>query len=209
MPYNYEEEYNPRTANFASGLTGILGGLFGNSGAPYNKAMDQYRQWATVAQNTQNPFYNAGTGAIPNYQNWSQSMQDPSSFINNLMGQYQESPHSRYLQQESMRAGQNAASAGGLMGSTPLMNQLQQNSANISSQDMNNWLQTVLGINNQYGQTQQNLMAMGANSANALTNLFGDMGKQMGEGAYGSEAGNQQDRWNFGGGLSKILSMFL
>lgn len=203
------EQYDPQKANFASGLTGILGGLFGNSGAPYDKAMDQYRQWATVAQNTQNPFYNAGTSAIPNYQNWSQSMQDPSSFINNLMGQYKESPNSRYLQQESMRAGQNAASAGGLTGSTPLMNQLQQNAANISSQDQNQWLQNVLGINNQYGQSQQNLMGMGANSANALTNLFGNMGQQMGEAAYGSEAGNQQDMWNLGGGFSKLLSMFL
>jgi phage tail tape-measure protein len=95
------------------------------------------------------------------------------------------------------------------MGSTPLMEQMQQNSANIASGDMNNWLQHVLGINTQYGQGQQNLMNMGANSANALTNMYGDMGRQMGEAAYGKAAGNQQDMWNKIGGAAQLAMMFL
>lgn len=193
----------------AGGAGGLLGGLFGDSGAPYGQAMDQYQQWANKAQKAQNPFYNAGAGAIPAYQNWLQGQSDPSGFINNLMGQYNASPYSQYLQQQAMRGGQNAASASGLMGSTPMIQQMQQNSAGIASGDMNQWLQNVLGINTQYGQGQQNLMQGGQNAANVLTNMYGQMGQQMGEAAYGQEAGGQQDMWNMlGGGLS-LAAMFL
>ena len=99
------------------------------------------------------------------------------------MGQYQQSPWARYQQQQAMRMANNMGSATGLTGSTPLQLQAQQNAANISSQDMNNWLQNVLGINTQYGQGQQNLMAGGQGAANALTSLYGDMGERMGAGA--------------------------
>lgn len=192
-----------------SGLGGLFGGLFGDSGAPYDAAMDQYKEWSDKAQQAQNPFYNAGAGAIPDYQKWLQGQQDPSGFINKLMGQYQASPYSQYLQQQNQRAGTNFASANGLMGSTPMMQQMQQNSNNIASGDMNQWLQNVLGINTQYGQGQQNMMGMGATAANALTNMYGNMGQQMGQAAYGKEAGGQNDMWNTIGGLATLASAFL
>lgn len=195
---------------FGSGLGGFLGGLFGDSGKPYDAAMDQYQQWANKGQQTQQPYLDAGKGAIGDYQSWLKGQQDPSGFINNLMGQYQESPYAKYMQQQSMNAGQNAASASGLMGSTPLMQQLQQNAGNIASQDQNQWLQNVLGINTQYGQGQQNLMSGGQNSANSLTNMYNQMGQNMGQAAYGKEAGKKQDFWNtVGGGLGMIGSFLL
>lgn len=197
------------SSQFGSGMGGLLGGLFGNSGAPYKSAMDEYMRWGNRAAGAQNPFYNAGTGAIPDYQNWLKSMQNPSGFINNLMGQYKESPWANFMQKQGVRAGQNAASASGLTGSTPFAQQLQQNAENISSQDMGNWLQNVLGINTQYGQGLNTLMTGGQNSANALTNLYGNMANFMGQGAYGQQAGRNQDFWNsIGGGLS-LIGMFL
>lgn len=188
-------------SQFGSGLAGVLGGLFGNSAGPYH----EYSDWLGKAQEKQNPFYNAGTGALTNYQDWLTGMKDPSSFINRLMNQYQESPWARYQQQQAIRAGQNAGSASGLMGSTALAQQLQQNASNISSQDMQQWLQNVLGINTAYGQGQQNLITGGQNAANALTNILG----QRGEAAYGARAGQDQDFWNLIGGGAQLAAMFL
>jgi hypothetical protein len=194
---------------FGSGLAGMFGGMFGNSGAPYQDAMDQYQKWANKAQGVQNPFLNAGTGAIGNYQHWLQGMQDPTKFMNNMMGQYQESPWAKFQQQQGMRAANNMGSATGMTGSTPLMQQAQQNAQNISSGDMNNWLQNVLGVNNQYGQGQQNLMGMGQNAANALTGMYGDMGRQMGEQSYNKGAASGNDFWNMlGGGIDMARSFF-
>jgi len=192
-----------------SGIGGIIGGLFCNSGSPYDKAMEQYQQWMNRAQGTQQPYLNAGQGAIGDYQTWLQGQKDPSGFINNLMGKYQESPHARYLQQQSMNAAQNAASASGLSGSTPLIDYMQQNAANIASGDQNQWLQNVFGINTQYGQGQQNLMNGGQNAANALSGMYNNMGNKMGEAAYGRQAGRKQDFWNTIGGIGSLIGSFL
>lgn len=191
------------------GVGGLLGGLFGDSGAPYDAAMDQYQKYANQAQATQSPFLQAGQGAIPQFQDWLNQQKDPSGFINKLMGQYQESPYTKFLQQQSMRGGQNAASASGLMGSTPFAEQMQQNAGNIAQGGMNDWLKNVLGINTQYGAGQQSLMQGGQNSANALTNMYGQLGQNMGEAAYGKEAGGQNDMWNMLGGAASLAAMFL
>lgn len=205
---NPDYGFDPQGA--LSGAAGFFGGLFGNSGAPYDAAQQQYQQWANKGQHVQQPFLDAGTGAIGDYQEWLRGQKDPSAFINHLTSQYQESPYAQYLQKQSLRAGQNAASASGLSGSTPLFQQLQRNAGNISSQDQNQWLQNVLGINSQYGQGQNNLIQGGQNSANALTNMYNQVGQQMAEAAYGSEAGKNNDFWNtIGGGLGILGSILL
>ena len=193
---------------FGGGLGSLFGGLFGNSGKPYDDAAKQYQEWMNRAQGAQQPYADAGKGAIGDYQSWLQGQKDPSGFINNLMGQYKESPYAQNLQQQSMNAGQNAASASGLMGSTPLVQQMQQNAGNIASQDQNQWLQNVLGINTQYGQGQNNLMQGGQNAANQLSNMYNQMGNSMGENAYNKGASKQNDFWNQMGGIGSIIGSF-
>jgi hypothetical protein len=183
----------------------LASGFLMDSGSPYEEAMNQYREYAGKAEGVQNPFLQAGTGAIKPFQDWLSRLQNPMDFINNTMGQYQESPFAKYQQQQATRAAQNFGSASGLSGSTPLMLQAQENARNISSQDMNTWLQNVLGINTQYGAGQQGLINTGANAANALTTMYGDMGRSMGEAAYGREAGHQQ---NIGRMLGGFLRFF-
>jgi len=170
-------------------LGSITGGLIGGSSGkdPYKKAMKQYEKYGNQAASFQNPFFNAGTGAIGDYQNYLNNMKDPSKFINDLMGGYSASPYSQYLQDQSMRAAQNMGSASGLSGSTPLTQFAQENASNIASGDMNQWLQNVLGINNQYGGGLEKMMGMGQGAANNLSNIFGNLGQQMGGAAAGSQ----------------------
>ncbi len=193
-------------AGFQDYLGQMLGGLFGDSGAPYGDAMDQYQQWMNKAQGVQQPYLNAGNDALGKYQQWLNGQQDPAKFMNNLTNQYKESPYTQFLQQQSMRAGQNAASADGTMGSTPFVQQMQNNAGNIASAGINDWLKNVLGINTQYGQGQQDLVHGGQNAANSLSNMYGQMGQQMGQAAYGQRAGKNQDMWNaIGGGLGMFF----
>jgi len=193
---------------FTSGLGGLLGGLFGDSGGGYDDAMQQYQKYLHMGQNAQQPYANAGQGAIGNYQKWLQGQQDPSKFMNNLIGQYKQSPYTSYLQQQAQNAGINSGSASGLTGSSALAQQMQQNAGNIAQQGMDSWLQNVLGINSQYGQGQQNLISGGQNAANSLSNMYSQMGDRMGDAAYGRRAGKQNDLWNtIGGGLSSLAGL--
>lgn len=191
-----------------SGLTGLFSGLFGNSGAPYEDAQKAYQPYFNQATGAQQPYAQAGQQAIGNYQNWLQGQQDPSGFINHLMGGYQESPWAKYSQQQGLRAAQNIGSAQGLTGSTPLTQFAEQQAQGISSQDMQNWLAHVLGINTQYGQGQQNIMNQGANSANSLSQLYGQGASDQAGLAYGREAGRNQDTNNIFGGIGSLASMF-
>lgn len=190
--------------DFGADLGQFFGGLFGNSDAPYKDAMKEYERYAGKAEGVQNPFLNFGKEGMPLFQNWLKGMQDPSKFINSLMGGYQESPFAKFQQEQGLRAAQNMGSASGLTGSTPLTQFAQQNAQNISSQDMQNWLGRVLGINTQYGQGLEHQIGTGQNAANALTGMYGDMGRQMGEAAYGREAAKNQDRSNMWGGLFNL-----
>lgn len=192
-----------------SGLGQFFGGMFGDSGQPYQDAMNQYQKWAEKGAGYQQPFYQAGTGAIGDYQKWLQGQQDPSGFINKLMGQYQQSPWAKYQTDQAMSAAKNMGSATGLTGSTPLTQFAQQSATDISSQDMSKWLQNVLGINQQYGAGQAGLMGMGQGAGNALTNMYNQMAGQMASGAYGQRAGENQDRMNMWGGIGNLVGMFL
>lgn len=194
---------------FGSGLGGFFGGMFGNSGKPYEDAMQQYQDYMNKGQAVQQPYADAGKGALGEYQTWLQGQKDPAKFVNDQMGNYHESEWAKNMQQQSMNAGQNAASASGLMGSTPLMQQLQQNAGNITSQDQNQWLQNVLGVNKQYGEGQNNLVNGGRESANKLTDMYNNYGGKMGEQAYNKGAAKQNNFWNTVGGIGSIIGSFL
>lgn len=191
---------------------GLIPGLIGNwlggsAGDPYQSAMDQYRQYEQKAMGMQNPFYQAGAGAIPQYQAWLAKMQDPTKFINQTMGQYQQSPWARFQTDQAMRANTNTASAAGLIGSTPYQQAGEQYARDISSQDMNQWLGNVMGVNNLYGQGLGGLMGGGQHAADAMTNFYGNMLNPMGDAAYGRTLGNQQNMWNMIGGIGQMAGM--
>ena len=188
------------------GLTDFFGGLFGNTAGPYKDAMKQFEKYYGQANQMQSPFYQAGVGAIPQYQNYLGGMKNPSQFINNIMGGYQESPWAKFQQDQATRAAQNQGSAMGLTGSTPLTQYAQQNARDISSQDMGSWLQNVLGVNKQYGEGLNNLVSGGQGAANNMSNMLAQLAQLMGQGAYGAGAGQNQDRNNIIGGIIKLLT---
>ena len=98
--------------------------------------------------------------------------------------------------------------AAGLIGSTPWQQSGEQFARDISSQDMNQFLQNVLGVNNRYGMGLNNLLSYGANAGNQMSNLFGrqaDMGANL---AYGSGAADENENsnlWSNIGALAPLL----
>lgn len=188
-------------SDIGNGINQIYGGLFGNSGAPFKDARKMLEDYLNQGKNTQNPFYQLGVGAIPDYKNWVSGMKDPSGFINNLMGQYSESPWAKYQQDQSSRRFGNGGSASGLTGSTPLLQDEQQNMHDISSEDQQKWLQNVLGINTEYGKGLNNELGYGQHAADQITDLLKSLGIDI-AGLKGSEtAAKNKDRSDLFGGI--------
>lgn len=203
--------FNPASSgqsgqNSSQGLWQLIGQFLGHHDDPYKDANEAASPFYDKAQANQNPFIQRGNTAGNSYADWTNSQKDPSSFINNLMGKYQESPWAHNLQQQNIRAGTAAASADGTIGSTPFAQQLQQNSNNISSQDQNQWLGNVLGINTNYGNGLNNQVNQGQNAANTSSQLFQTQGNNAGSAAYGSTAGKNQQNDDMWASLAKFMS---
>lgn len=196
---------NQAKNQFGGGLGSFLNGIFNDPRKAYAEAQRAYDPWMDRASGAYNPFYEEGQKGMGKYEDWLGSMENPWEFINNAMGKYQESPYAKYLQDYAQKAGTNAASASGLTGSTPFAQQMQQNAANISSQDMQNWLNQVLGINSQYGKGWGDIMNQGFNAAQGMANVFGQRAGDEAKMAYGKEAAGQSRTGNIVGGL---LQMF-
>ena len=192
-------------SSFGGGLGQFLSGMFGDSGKPYEDAQDAYSKYFNQATGAQQPYSQAGQNALGPYQDMIKNMSDPSAFMNKLMGQYQESPWAKYSQQQGMRAANNVGSASGMLGSTPLQMQAQQNAQNISSGDMQNWLGNALGVNQQAMGGYQDLVHGGQGAANALSGLYGQGAGDMAGFGYNKSAGEQQDRGNMFGGLANMF----
>lgn len=197
----FGSQYQPGAAG------NILYGLFGDAGSPYESASSELAKYYPQAQRYQMPFYKAGTEAIPNFQNWLQSQKDPGQFINNLMGKYQESPFAKFQQEQAIRGAKNMGSATGLTGSTPLSQFEQQNARDISSQDMDSWLQHALGINTQYGAGQQGLIAGGQQSANQLQDFLQKYMQQQAGLAYGKDAATQGQWGQLFSGIGQLFGI--
>lgn len=148
--------------NLGSGL----GNMFGGGG--YDDMTDAYNNIASQAsgyiqnQNNQSaPYIQAGTGAIPNYQNWLSSMQDPSKYMANAMAGYQESPYAKYMKQQTLnQLGSQQAMTGQLGGGGGMMD-MASAANDIDSNDVNQYLDRYNQINNAYGAGTSNLMDFG------------------------------------------------
>lgn len=187
------------------GLEQFLSGMFSRSDKPYKEAGKTLEDYLRQGREAQNPFLEAGKGAIPQFQEWLNGMKDPSGFINNLMGKYSESPWAKYQQEQALRASGNMGSASGMGGSTPMAQFNQQNARDISSQDMDKWLQNVLGINTQYGAGQNSLIQGGQHAADSIGSLLNSFGTNIAKARFGEESEKNQNRNNIWGGAYNMF----
>lgn len=191
--------------NSSQGFFGLLQSLFNNNKSPYGEGFNATQPYYEGAKEFQNPFVKQGQEASGKFNSWLDNMQNPTEFINKIMGSYSQSPWAKNLESSAVRAGTNAASASGLTGSTPFAQQLQQTGANISSQDMQNFLQNVLGINSAYGAGENMQVERGQHASDILSQLFSNQGNMAGGAAYGDQAWENQNSDSTWANIAKMF----
>jgi len=185
-------------------------------------AMDMAQRNAGQANALIDPFYQAGKGQLNPYMANYQRLLNPQQFYQDMMKGYETSPQAQRQLQMGTDAAMKAASASGMLGSTNLLNQVNENSQGIMRADQDNYynkmnqsFNTGLGhqqgtVNMGYGagvQQGNNLM----NLSQLMAQLYGNMGQaQMGKSqadasGMGSFFGGLLGGFGGGGGLGGLM----
>jgi len=162
-------------------------------GTPEAEAARILAEVPQVGSSIYNPYIKEGEAAYgrtsPLYQSMSQ---DPTSFVNQLMEQYTPSEGYQAKQKEMMQAAQNAAAQGGYAG-TPYAQQQQADlTKSLLSQDMQEFLGNVLGIQDRGLAGEEGAIGRGFQSSGSLADFLGSALTQQAELSYAGAANKER-----------------
>jgi hypothetical protein len=171
IPGELQQYLNPYI-NSGQNAMGILQGQYGNLLQNPSQTYNQLSNNSGQALNTSNQIQG----------NW----QQPTNVMNQIGSTYQSSPGYQWNVQQATNAGNNAAAAGGMLGSPQQQQNMASTVSGLANQDYNNYVDTGLNqynrsVSNNLGQ-YNNFMNQGMNMYNTGLSGFGNI-NQMGYGA--------------------------
>jgi hypothetical protein len=211
---------------YAKAGTNALGSILGYSS--YQNPADAAMPYLNQIQSTITPYYqpyiDAGQKALGNMQNVGQwllpQMQslisNPAGFMNQMGSQFQQSPGYQYNVQQSTNAANQAAAAGGMVGSPAEQQSLAQDISGMANQDYYNYLDHILKIYSGgmkglggMGKFAENIYGTGFNASNelaqSLANALMSQARMQMAGTMGS---NESTGGLIGGLTSAVGSLF-
>lgn len=178
----------------------ILNSLFGNRHDPAKAAMPYLNQVSGVGQQYYNPFIQQGqrAGGIAQGQ-YDQLAQDPMAFINEIMAGYSPSTGYQFKKDQLSKGLGASAAAGGFRGTSG--DQMAQGDLinSLLGQDMQQWLQNVVGAQGIGLQGQENAINRGYDASSSLADYLGtNLGNQAGLAAGSAQFKNNKRAGMFG-----------
>lgn len=182
----------------------------GGSDNPADKAMPYLDKIPGATNPYHQPFFNAGTAALPGLQEqYGKLLSDPGGFSNNIGAGYKESPGFKFALQQALEAGNHASAAGGMAGTPAHQYQAMQDATGLANQDYNHWFDRTIGLYGAGLSGQQGLAGMGQQAGNSMADMIAQTLAQQGNLAFrGQEEENSQNN-SFLGGLGKIFGASL
>lgn len=149
------------------------------------------------------PYINRGNDQYGNLNSMYGSMaSDPSGYLNKMLSQYQQSKGYQLQRDEATRAAGNSAAAGGQRGSLADITNQSRLTDSLMGNDMQQWLQNAMGIQNEGLAGQQHFYDQGYESS---TGLAGDLSNLLGSQASNAFAGRNQENAGIQGLFSALL----
>ncbi len=139
------------------------------------------------------PYINAGKDTLKDLiSQYSGLMKDPGSILSQLGKGYTKSPGYEFQRTEGLQGINNAAAAGGMLGTGQHQQQAGELATNLANQDFNQYLAKVLGLWGTGLQGKENINKMGFDASTGLAgNLASNMMSQ-GQLAYEGQAGSNK-----------------
>lgn len=181
-------------------LGGGLASLFQKN--PSDSASPYLNQIPGELHKAYDPYINRGNSAydVMNPQLTSMA-QDPAKFLEMLQKNYQPSKSYQLRKDEALQSAANTAAAGGVRGNLNDIKNQARITDSLLGEDMQQWLNNVLGIQGQGLQGQQHLYDIGYG---ASSNLGGDLSNVLGTQGQNAYQGQQYKNQR----LANMFQMF-
>lgn len=197
--------------NMFKGISSML-----NPDKAYRRAGQETERSFNQAQQFLEPYRQQGQDVYPQLQSAMQKLMNPAQFESEMIGQYEESPYSKFEREKAQNLGLDAASSMGLLGSTPALQALQAGGNRIAAEDRERFIdrmmkkylagaeigQNIYSQSNQFANTMgQNIINQGANRAGAKFSELAAPGNMMGN-LIGLAAMMYGNKGGMGGGMA-------
>jgi hypothetical protein len=192
---------------------GIIDNLFGGGQEEANNIRsDAYGE----AQKGYAPFRDAGVSSLKRYQDALGRMQDPGSFYESIMSNYNRSPSAQRRLRQGLDVLENEGAASGFMNSGPMRKEITDYTQDVIGSDEQRYLQNILGIWGGYLGGEGGLTDMGVNTTGALSNLILGRGEADAKAAEAESEGMTNFLSNiaqmaadyYTGGMSSVIKPF-
>ena len=175
----------------------------------YQRGQEQLDKYYQQAQGNLQPYNQQGQSQYGNLNQYIQSLMNPQQLQNQWASGYKESDQAKNAQMMAQEHGLDAASAMGLMGSSPALGAIQQGTSQIGLADQQNYLNDMMQKYMQGAGLSQGIYGQGANSANAMSQNAMNMGNNSAGMAYGAQNAPGNMLSNAIGGIGTIAGSAL
>lgn len=198
--------------NLVPGALGIAGSFLGkqNNKNPADAAMGYYDQIPGTIKPYYDNYIDAGKTSLNSLMGQYQNLiNDPGSVMNSIGRGFKESPGYQYRLNQGMNSVNNAAAAGGMLGTPSHQQYAGDMASNMASNEWNSYLQNALGLYGQGLKGQEGINQTGYNASDSLANSLANNLAQQGNLAYSSAQHDNQADSDFFGGLAKGAASML
>lgn len=173
----------------------FLSNLFSGGKNPAESAMPYLNQIPGMEKQYYEPYIQHGNEAYGNLNPaLTEQTTHPAEFLENLLQKYQPSRAYQLARDETQRAAGNSAAAAGMRGSINDITNQTRLTDSLLGEDMQQWLQNVLGLQTRGEAGLQNTFNTGFNATQGLTgDLSNVLGTQAGL-AFQGQANQNQSR---------------
>jgi len=189
-------------------IGGILGSIMGqlNYKSPYSAASPYLEDIAGTITPYYQPYITSGQNALSSLMGqYGSLINDPSAKMNQMGSQYQASPGYQYNVDQTTKAMNQAAAAGGMVGSPQEQQQLGQVVSGLANQDYYNYLNQAMGLYNTGLSGMGNINQMGYGASTGLADNLASALMSQAALAYAGTAAENQNTGGFWGGIGGML----
>lgn len=190
----------------ASGLMSLFGGGANN---PYDAASKYYDQIPGTMKPYFDQYINSGKNAMGDLEKeYGNLMNDPGSILARLGKGYTESPGFKFERDQGLNSINNAASAGGMMGTNQHQQQAGALATNLANKDYGDYLKNAMGMYGQGLGGKQDINKMGFDASTGMGKMLAELLMNKGNMAFSGEASKNAANSNGMGSLFGGLASF-